>query len=169
MSEHLNIGKIVNTHSLNGSVRVYPLVSDMKDFESYGRVFTLGKNSETLEITSVKYKKNMVLLKFKAYNHINDIQHLIGQAIYIDKEEADNLLGEGEYLLSDLIGLNVIGEDGICYGQIVDMRSTAVQDTLEIKREDKIWFLPFVDAFVIEVDLSNGVVIRPIEGLMDEN
>ncbi len=162
----IKLGKVVGTHALAGYVRIYPYINDISDFEAYPSLEVAGEN---LEVAKVKYKKNIVLLKFRTYNHINEVGHLIGKEVFVDKELAESLLEDDEYLLDDLIGLAVINQAGESLGKVVDMRQTPSQTTLIIKGEKGEWFLPFVDAFVLDVDLDKGISVQLIEGLIDEN
>jgi 16S rRNA processing protein RimM len=170
MSEYITIGKIANTHALKGEVKVYPFTSDLKRFEEVGHVYLDKKGEQKLTIIGVKYQKNMLILKFEGYNHINDVERLKNRELYINRETQGAVLEDQEFYVEDLIGLDVVTEDSTNYGVIRDVIHNKSQDLLEIKNGDKTWFLPFVDAFIVELDFDNNkVVVELIEGIIDEN
>ena len=65
---------------------------------------------------------------------------------------------EGEYDWVDLIGLAVVNRDGVALGQVTDLMATGPQQVLVIgyeadgKAQERM--IPFVDAYVDEVDLQ---------------
>ena len=67
MEELLQVGAIIKTHGIRGEVKVYPLTDDVKRFEHLKEVILEPKKDNiTLEITGVKYYKNLVIfLKFQ--------------------------------------------------------------------------------------------------------
>ncbi|MCK8058093.1 MULTISPECIES: ribosome maturation factor RimM [unclassified Fusibacter] len=170
MSGYLTIGKIVNTHALKGEVKVYPFTSDLKRFEEVGYVYLDKKGEQALKIVGVKYQKNMLIIKFEGYNHINDVERLKNRELYIDRETQGANLEEEEFYVEDLIGLDVVTEDQVSHGVVTDVIQNKSQDLLEIQNGSKRWFLPFVEAFVVELDFDNKkMVVELIEGLIDEN
>ena len=64
MDKYFEIGQIVNTNGLKGFVKVKPFTDDIKEFETFETIY-VQKKTELIEfkIESVRYAKNMVLLK----------------------------------------------------------------------------------------------------------
>ena len=62
------------------------------------------KGQTTLEIEQVKFFKNMVILKFKGYDNINDVETWRQKDLLITREQAVTLQPD-EYFITDLIGL----------------------------------------------------------------
>jgi 16S rRNA processing protein RimM len=78
-------------------------------------------------------------------------------------------LGEGEFHLMDLVGLEAhLSPDSDPIGTVTDLISGG-NDLLEIKRTDGSKLLiPFVEAIVPEVHLKDGwLLLTPPPGLMD--
>ena len=77
MTKYLEIGQIVNTFGIKGMVKVKPFTDDIKRFEKLETIYIQNKNGKKeYEIEEVKYHKNMVLIKFKDINNINDAEEL---------------------------------------------------------------------------------------------
>ena len=166
----LEVGKIVNTHGLRGEVKVVAWTDSPDDFEKIKTVYIKMKSEQiSLKIKSIKYQKNNLIIKFDEFNDINEVLPYKNAVLYADREELGPL-DEGVYYIVDLIGLDVITEDGEKVGVICDVFNAGASDIYDVKREGKKNLLiPVIDEVVKEVDLENGrVVVNIMEGLDDE-
>ena len=136
------------------------------------KVFLIkDSKQETFNVQSVKFHKNFALIKFKEINSIDELLPYKGQNIYINKAEAEKSLGDDEFLIEDLIGLNAFDNDDEFIGEIVDVKTSGGNDILCIKpagnTESEEILVPFARELVPIVDLDKKkVVIKPIEGLL---
>ena len=100
------IGQIVNTQGLKGEVRVYPYTDDINRFDEL-EYFYIDKNlNNKYEVERVRYKGNMVIMKIKDIDSIELAEKLKTKNMYIGREQGREL-DEGEFFVSDLIGLDV--------------------------------------------------------------
>ena len=107
MENMLRVGVITSTHGVRGEVKVFPTTDDAKRFKKLKTVILdTGKGQTTLEIEQVKFFKNMVILKFKGYDNINDVETWRQKDLLITREQAVTLQPD-EYFITDLIGLLV--------------------------------------------------------------
>ncbi len=107
MEDYLQVGVIANTHGVRGEVKVFPTTDDPARFKKLKTVILdTGKERIGLEITQVKFFKNMVLLKFRDFDNINDIEPYKGKGLFVTREQAV-ACGEDEYFIADLIGVEV--------------------------------------------------------------
>lgn len=136
MQERLKIGQIVNTVGLKGFVRVVPYTDDNTRFELLNSVYLVDKkHCNKYKIEEVRYQKNLVLLKFKDINNINEAENLKNLYIEIDRKDAVKL-PENTYFIMDLIGLDVINiENQEFLGKIEDVFSTKSNDVYVVKNE----------------------------------
>ncbi len=166
----LQVGKIVNTHGLNGMVKVYPYTNAPQDFARFKKLYLTADLSAPLKVTAVKYHKNLVIVKFEGLNGIDDVLRLKNSLLYAEKDAADHQLADDEYFIEDLIGLAVLGDDGSALGRVCAFRESAQQVVLEVADGAHIWYLPFVDAFVETVDFTAGQLhVKLIAGLYGED
>ena len=111
MEELFRVGVISNTHGIRGEVKVYPTTDNVRRFDDLKEVILdTGKEQLILHVTSVKYFKNMVILKFKEFDNINDIIPYKGMDLLVTRENAIPL-EEGEYYIADIIGSKVITDE----------------------------------------------------------
>ena len=89
MNDFFRVGVIANTHGIRGEVKVYPTTDDVGRFKNLKKVILdTGKEKKDLEIQSVKFFKNMAILKFKGIDNINDIEKYKGKELLVTREEA---------------------------------------------------------------------------------
>ena len=131
-------------------------------------ILDAGQERRELEIQGVKFFKNMVILKFKGYDSINDIEKYKGKDLLITRDQAVEL-GPDENFIVDLIGLRVVTEEGEELGILTDVIKTGANDVYEVKTaEGKEVLLPAIKECVRNVDLTEGLVtVHIMDGLLD--
>lgn len=169
MEDFFRVGVIANTHGIRGEVKVYPTTDDVKRFDYLKEVILDTKKEKiTLNVASRKYFKNMVILKFKEYDNINDIEKYKGCDLLVTRENAIPL-EEGEYYIADIIDAKVYLEDGSEYGVLKDVYQTGANDVyLIINNQGKEVLLPSIPDCIIERNVEDKkIVIRLMKGLAD--
>lgn len=169
MEDKLRVGVIASTHGICGEVKVFPTTDDAKRFEKLKEVLLdTGKELKTMEIQQVRFFKNMVIVKFKGYDTINDIEIYKGKDLLVTREHAVEL-GPDENFIVDLIGLSVETDEGELLGELTDVLITGANDVYEVTRTDgKKVLLPAIKDCVLDVDLEAGrVLVHVLDGLLD--
>lgn len=159
MEELLQVGVITNTHGIRGEVKVFPTTDDVKRFKKLKNVILdTGKEQLELEITQVKYFKNLVILKFKGIANINEIERYKGKGLFVTRENAVKC-EKDEYFIADLIGIQVVTEDGQEIGQIADVLQTGANDVYVVERSGKKeLLLPAIKECIRKVDMKERVM-----------
>ena len=171
MDNLLQVGAILDTHGLRGEVKVFPTTDDPSRYDDLEEVELLTKegNYLHLEIERVRYFKNLVIVKFKNYDHINDIEQYKKCNLYVTRENAVEL-EEDEYFVADLIGLTAKTDEGEELGQIKDVLTTGANDVYVIDTKEGELLVPAIHDCVQEVDLEAGVMtLHLLPGLRDLN
>lgn len=169
MEEMLRVGVISSTHGVRGEVKVYPTTDDPERFLDLDQVtLDTGREQITLEIQNVKFFKNMVILKFKGYDNINDIEKYKGKDLLIHRDQAVELK-EDEYFVTDLMGLKVVAEEGTVLGILKEVIPTGANDVYVVQPENgKELLLPAIKDCILNVDLEKGIMtIHLMDGLLD--
>ena len=79
MEKFLQVGVISSTHGIRGEVKVFPTTDDKERYLDLKKVLLdTGKEQIPLEIQNVRFFKQMVILKFRGIDHINDIERYKG-------------------------------------------------------------------------------------------
>ena len=164
MSRLIKIGKIVSPHGIKGQIKVYNY-SRRDRFEDISEI-TIDK--ETFNIESITSVKNMVILKVHGIDDRNSAEALRGKDVLMYEKYLDELK-EDEYLIRDLIGLDVFRDESSSIGKVIDVLQYGPSDTYEIKLNNgKMAYIPAVKEFIKDVDLEKGITIETIPGLIDD-
>lgn len=164
----MEIGQIVNTYGIKGFLKVVPYTDDITRFEKLNNIYIQTKKSlETVTIEEVKYSKNLVLLKIKEIDDINSAEIYKNCYIKIDRKDAVEL-PEDSYFIIDLIGVEVITDEGENIGNIIDVFSTGANDVYVVKNElGKQVLLPAIGDVIKNVDIKNKkMIVHLLEGLV---
>lgn len=169
MEELFRVGVISNTHGIRGEVKVYPTTDNVRRFDDLKEVILdTGKEQLNLHVTSVKYFKNMVILKFKEFDNINDIIPYKGMDLLVTRENTIPL-EEGEYYIADIIGSKVITDEDKILGTLTDVLQTGANDVYVVKSKDgKEVLLPSIEECILDRDIENKIVkVHIMKGLLD--
>jgi len=154
------VGKIVNTHGIKGEIRI------KSDFERKDLVFKVGNkiiiDTEEHTIRTYRFHKIYDMITIDELNNINDVLCFVGKKVYVSRDSLK--LKENDYLLSDLIGLNVIFNDTV-YGIVKDYQNN-LNPLLKIEY-DKTYYIPINSNFIKNVNLEKKeLIVENIEGLI---
>lgn len=169
MLQELQVGVITQTHGIRGEVKVFPTTDDVNRFKKLKEVMLdTGKERLTMEIESVKFFKQYVILKFRGYDSINDIEKYKRAKLLVTRDKAVKLKKD-EYFIADLIGLKVVTEDGESFGTLKDVLATGANDVYVVERPDTSEILlPAIKECILNVDMEQGCIsVHIMDGLLD--
>jgi len=159
MKEFLAVGQIINTHGINGELKVYPLTDDIRRFRKLESVFIEGIEKK---IVWCKLQSDKVILKIEGIDSIEEAHKYFTKYIEVKREDAVKL-PENTFFVADLIGCSVYDSNGENLGVIFDVLHTGSNDVYWIK-EGKELLIPALKDIVIEVDIINKkIIIKPVE------
>ena len=164
--EYIQVGKIVNTHGIRGDVKVLPLTDEKERFEELKTVF-IGDEKLKLEIVKVGYIKGNVLLKFKNYDNINDVEKFKNTSVWLDENDKVKL-PQYTYFIHDIVGLEVYLIDGTYLGKVKDVLQPGANDIYVVKNDGKEYLIPAIKDVVKEVNVDEKkIIIEPLKGLLE--
>lgn len=169
MEKYLEIGQIVNTFGIKGQVKIVPFTDDITRFDELKEIYVEKKNELKLfQIEQVNYKKNMVILKLKGIETVEEAEKLRNCYLKIDRKNAKKL-PKDTYFIVDLLGLDVYTDEGKLLGKVDDIYNAGSSDIYVVKDElGKQILLPAIRDVLKEVDLENQkIIVHLIKGLVD--
>ena len=160
--EYIYIGEIINTHGIKGEVRIrsdFKYKKDVfkKDFNLY-----IGKDKIKEVINTYRVHKNYDMVTFLNINNINDVLKYKGMNVYVNKDELsiDGILDE------DIIGMMVYSNNKEI-GKVSEIMKGVANDILVIEKDKNRHLIPYIDEFIINIDVENKRIdIKEIEGLL---
>lgn len=171
MEDLLRVGVITATHGIRGEVKVFPTTDDPQRFKKLKKCIISGKRENIeAEVSSVKFFKQYVILKFKGFDSINDIEQFVKRDLLVTRENAVEC-APGEYFICDLIGLEVITDEGNSIGELTDVLETGANNVYEVTAPDgKTILIPVIEQCILEHDMEKRTVtVHLLPGLLDIN
>lgn len=168
MQEFLEIGQIVNTFGIKGMVKIKPFTDDITRFDNLKDIYVeINKTKNKYEIEEVKYHKDMVLIKFKGVDKIEDAELLRNAYLKVNRKDEPELEKDTYYIV-DLIGLEVYSDKDVLLGKVDDIFNNGSSDIYVIKDEfGKQLLLPAISEVIKEIDLDEKrIVVHIIKGLI---
>ena len=149
--EKFCVGKIVNTFGLKGELKVL--------FKNYVKLkkLTMSGIDRVFECEKQIDSKKFVKIKLKGYDDINDVTNFIGRDIYVESEQDDEVLGQDEYYVEDLIGSKIFDGEKLI-GIITDVENFGATDIFVFENDNKEMRVPFVLDFFESIDTKNKAI-----------
>ena len=170
MGKYISVGKILNFHGVQGEAKVGFSKSQQDFFLSLNEVFIKSENDyKPIKIVKSRVNKSHAIVKFDGINSINELLPLKGTLLFVQEETIRENLEEDEFLIDELVGLDVVDSDGKKLGFIIGVSNNGASDLLSVKTNSKqVCLIPFVKAIVPEVSIKEKrVTVNNIEGLLE--
>lgn len=168
MEKLLQVGVITSTHGIRGEVKVFPTTDDPKRFKKLKQVILdTGKEKRDLEVESVKFFKQFVILKFKGIDNINEVERYKRCPLLVTRDHAVPLQ-EDEYFIADMIGMQVVTEDGAVFGTLKDVIETGANDVYIIESSEHGEVLvPAIKECILDINIEEQKMqIHLMDGLV---
>ena len=167
----LKVGKIVNTHSLKGEVKVISSTDFEEERFKKGSKLLITRGNQLIReviVESYRNHKNFLLVKFEGIDSVEEAEKLKNLQIKIDSDEVGEL-EENEFYFHQIIGCEVFDENDKNLGEIIDILTPGANDVWVIKGENgKEILIPYIEDVVKQIDITNKKVnIEVMEGLID--
>ena len=168
MEEYFEIGQIVNTSGLKGEIKIKPFTDDITKFNNFKTIYvSIKKELKEFEIERVRFSKNMVFLKLKGIDTIEEAENYRNLYLKI-KRDKDEKLEKDTYYIVDLLGCKVCTDEQKELGEVIDVFSTGSNDVYVVKDElGKQVLLPAIKDVIKNVDIENKLItVHLMEGLI---
>ena len=167
----VEVGKVVRAQGVRGKLKVFSYRESVDDFLSLEVLYLRDEAGRIWagDIERVQLHKNFALVKFKGIDSIDGATELVGRMALIPRE-ALPALEEGEYYWFDLLGMEVVTEEGVTLGRIDSILETGSNDVYVVHGGGGERLIPAIRDVVREVDTKRKrMTVRVIEGLFEDN
>lgn len=168
MNDELQVGVITQTHGIRGEVKVFPTTDDANRFKKLKEVILdTGRERLSMEIEGVKFFKQFVILKFKGYDSINDVERYRQGKLFVTRDNAVRLKKD-EYFVADMIGMRVVTDEGEDFGVLKEVLATGANDVYVVSRKDgEEVLLPAIKECIRNMDMDGHVMeVHIMDGLL---
>ena len=143
----LVVGKIVKPQGIRGEVKVKPFTDDGEVFKELKRVFIDGVEYKLL---SVRVSPEAVFLGLRGVPDRNAAELLRGKDLTVPRAEAPEP-EEGTYYIADILGSEIVTEEGEALGILKDIRPAAT-DIYTLESAGKEVLFPAAKGVITEID-----------------
>ena len=159
------VGKIVDTHGIKGELRI------ISDFPYKDKIFKIGfpiyigEDKKKEIIRTYRRHKQYDMVTFDNYTNINEVYSFLKNDVYVVKSDLD--LKDDEYIIDDLIGLDIIIDEEYC-GQITEIfESSPNHQVIRFVKNGNSFLVPYVKSFIKNIDLNaKKMILYSKEGVI---
>ncbi len=167
LSPYIECGKIINTHGCHGGIKIESWCNSPETLAQLKNLYIkTGDVFQKYPITKAAVFKQFVVATSDAISSMDEALALKEKIVFALR--TDFTLSEDEYFLADLVGLPVIdAENQRVYGKLLEVINRGASDIYVIQTHDGERMMPAVDEFIDHIDLTKGIFVRPIDGMLD--
>lgn len=171
MEDLLRVGIITATHGIRGEVKVFPTTDDADRFKTLTDCVIVTKREQrNATVESVRYFKKYVILKFKEFDTINEVEAYVKCDLMVTRKNAVPC-APGEYFICDLIGMRVVSDTGEEIGILKEVLETGANNVYQVLSDSgEEYLLPVIDQCILAHDMERGIItVHIMPGLLDIN
>lgn len=167
-SVYLAIGFLRRPHGVRGEI-IMDLHTDFPERIRPGKKVYIGEKHEAAAFEGVRVHGNGLLVKVRGYDTPEAAARFRNQWVYVKSDEVPPL-PEGRYYQHELIGLNVVDENGNLLGSLTQILETGANDVYVVRNAGgREILLPAIPAVVLHINMDARVMkVHLLEGLIDE-
>ncbi len=164
----LVVGRIGRAHGVRGDATV-----EVRTDNPEARFF-IGAKLQTdpiekgpLTIRDAKVHSGTLLLAFEGVNDRTAVEKLRNVLLLAEVDPKESNISEDDFHISQIVDCKVVDETGKEWGAVVDVLQLPAQDTLVVGHDGREVLVPFVRAYVPEIDIENKrLVVVGFAGLL---
>ena len=162
----ITIGTVQKPFGLKGELKIRIQTDFVEERFSVGNQVYINLNGVEVrrKIESVRKHQGSLLVKLEGLDSLTEVEHCHRALIQIDQDEMHDL-DQDEYYFIDLIHCEVYVDQNLI-GIVKEVMDMPAHPVLRIKTNDTDVLIPFVETFIVNVDLdSKRIDVKMMEGL----
>ena len=157
--DRLAVGRVSRAHGTSGEVAVRPL-SEVDARFAPGSALLL-EDGRRLTVRSSRPHGHRLLVRFEEVPDRTSAEELRGELLLVPASEAPEL-AEGSFWPHDLVGCEVVTEEGRTLGPVTEVLHNPANDLWVTERA----LVPAIRGLVVKVDTdARRIVVRDLPGL----
>ncbi len=152
------MAQIGGPHGIKGELRVKPFCDDPLALDAYGSLYS--DDGQKFRIMRLRAAKDVLVVKFKGINYRDEAQALNGVKLYVDRSMLPDDTEEDEFYITDLIGCEIVDEEGNLIGSVLAVPNFGAGDLIEVgfAGSSRTGFVEFTRNNVPALDLEAGQI-----------
>jgi 16S rRNA processing protein RimM len=165
---YLVVGKLRRPHGVRGEMQM-EVLTDFPERLQVGVQVFVGETRQPLRLRRCRPQDQTLLLSFDGYPTPEAVGEFRNQLVYVRADDRPPL-PVGEYYQHQMIGLNVVSDEGRILGQVKEILETGANDVFVVQPEmGPDVLLPVIASVILEVNLDQRQIkVHLLPGLMPE-
>ena len=167
--EYLVVGFLRRSHGVHGEMLMDIQTDFPERLQPDTQVF-VGDSHQPLTIVGVRHHNQGLLVKLSGLETPEDAGRYRNQLVYVTSADRPPL-PEGQYYHHELIGFDVVDEEGMPIGALSEIMQTGANDVYVVRRPDgREVLLPVIPSVVLDLEADRRQIrVHLIPGLLDES
>jgi 16S rRNA processing protein RimM len=152
------MGRVAAPYAVKGWIKVQTFTEYLDSLLDYD-LWWLGRAGkwQSYALVDGKVHGQTLLAQLRGVDDRNAAEALNGCEIAVDRADFPEADAD-EFYWDQLIGLEVVNAEGVLLGKVEGLLETGANDVLRVRGERE-RLIPFVDAYVREVDTQAGRIV----------
>ena len=156
------LAKILKPCGIKGEMKCQPYVKDASFWKDLKEVEI---DSKPYSVISTRFYKDFLYILLSGVSSMNDAESFVGLEIMGDENSISR--SDGEYLICDLEGCEIVSESGEKLGFVDSVEKYGSADIINIKKMGAIYSFPFLKSIIKSIDVD-GKLITVYKEKLDE-
>lgn len=161
------IGKFRKPHGIRGEIRM-TVLTDFPDLIEIGQTVYVGENHQAYKIKNTRWHGGDLLVSLEELPDRTAVEIFRNITVYMKSDDIP-APAEGEYYLHQLVGIDVVTDQGENLGVIREVILTGANDVYLVDSpQGREILLPATEEVVLDIDLDAGtILVHILPGLLD--
>lgn len=146
--EKILIGTILRPQGLNGEIKCKLENPNYEILKNVTEVYLQNKDVPS-RVVSKRFSGGYLYIKLGLIDCREKVELLRGFNIYAERKFLE--IPDNEYVVSDIIGSDVVDESGASIGTLLDVQNFGATDIFVIEQYKREYLVPFVKDIVVNV------------------
>ncbi len=162
---YLSVGFLRRPHGVHGEI-IMDLHTDFPERLRKGRKLFVGENHKPMTLDGIRPHGKGVLVKFKTIDTPDEAGQFRNQWVYAAMKDLPPL-PEGRHYQHELLGINVVDENGNPLGVLTEIIETGANNVYVVKDDSgKEILLPNIPPVILDLDFgARRMMVHLLEGL----
>lgn len=153
------LGRVSGLFGVRGWIKVYSETSPRENILKYRSWILRDTTGEqSYEVQQGKRQGKSVVALLDGFTDRTAAEALVGAEIFILPDQLESLARD-EYYWLDLIGCQVVNQQQEVLGEVAHLMETGANDVMVVQRHGKEQLIPFIDPWVVDVDIENRSIV----------
>jgi 16S rRNA processing protein RimM len=162
---HLVIGFLRRPHGVRGEI-IMDLHTDFPERIKSGRKVLIGEKHQPFTLDTVRPRADGLLVSLRGVDTPEDAGKFRNQWVYVKAAQVPPL-PEGQHYQYELIDLDVVDENGVPLGKLVEILETGANDVYVVRDDSgREILLPAIPSVILDLDMDRRLLkVHLLEGL----